>query len=223
VVTVLVIDDEEQIRHMLRHMLEPSGFTVIDAATGKEGIVRAMENKPDVILLDLGLPDQSGHTVLKHLRQWFHSVIIILSVLDNEEDIVSALHHGADDYVRKPFGVKELLARIQVCLQHYAAKPVQTVATFQHLTIDFAKQRVWINDAPIRLTSTEYALLHFFILNAGKVLTHRVILQNIWGPAVTDDVQYLRVYVQHLRQKIEHDPHKPTLLFTEPGIGYRFS
>ena len=220
---VLIIDDEPQIRQMLRHMLELNQADVIEAETGTEGIEKAVTHNPDVILLDLGLPDQSGHNVLTHLRQWFRNVIIILSVQDGEDDIVSALHHGADDYVRKPFSMKELLARIRVCLQHYDTKPVQTVATFQNLTIDFAKQRVWVNEVPIKLTSTEYSLLHFFIQNAGKVLTHRVILQNVWGPAVTDDVHYLRVYVQHLRQKIESDPHQPALLFTEPGIGYRFT
>lgn len=207
---------------MLKNMLEPKGYLVLEADTGQTGIQVAVEKKPDVILLDIGLPDQSGHKVLAHLRQWFKSVIIILSVLDNEDDIVSALHHGADDYVRKPFSLKELLARINVCCQHYTKKTTQTALTFQQLSIDFTKQRVFIQGKPIKLTSTEYSLLHFFIQNAGKVLTHKVILQNIWGPAVTTDVHYLRVYVQHLRQKIEQDPHQPQLLFTEPGIGYRF-
>lgn len=220
---ILIIDDEQEIRQMLRHMLEINHATVLEAETGQHGLTKALENTPDLILLDIGLPDLNGHQVLHQLRQWFKGIIIILSVQDSEEDIVSALQHGADDYIRKPFSVRELLARIQVCKNHYSQKPVQTELDFQHLKIDFSLKRVWINNSPIKLSQTEYSLLHFFAQNAGKVLTHKTILQNIWGPQVTDDVHYLRVYVQHLRQKIETTPHQPTLIITEPGIGYRFT
>lgn len=217
----LVIDDEIQIRRFLRVALEPHGCDVKEAETGSSGLVAATTLRPDLIILDLGLPDISGMEVLKRLREWYDRPIIILSVRDDEGSIVSALDLGADDYLTKPFSVGELLARMRVAMRkaNVGAEPILQTHDLQ---IDIAAHRVTLRGEEIKLTSTEFSLLAILVKNAGKVLTHTQILKSIWGPNASEHVQYIRVYVGHLRQKIEADPTQPKLIITEPGVGYRF-
>ena len=219
--TILVIDDEVQIRRLLRVTLEASGYRVFEAATGQEGLVEAASRLPDAVLLDLGLPDMEGLEVVKRLREWSHVPIIVLSVRDREEDKVMALDFGADDYLTKPFGTPELLARVRVALRHAAPTEKRTVFKAGYLEVDFVTRTVKVAGREVKLTATEYALLRLLVEHAGKVLTHKHILREVWGPNCTEQTHYLRVYMAHLRTKLETDPAKPSLFITEPGVGYR--
>jgi two-component system, OmpR family, KDP operon response regulator KdpE len=217
----LVIDDEPQIRRLLRVTLEANGYRVFDAATGNDGIVEAAQRRPDVVLLDLGLPDLDGVTVLKRLREWNHVPVIVLSVRDREEDKIAALDNGADDYVTKPFNSGELLARLRAALRH--AQPQGADAIFRNgqIEVDLAARAVRKRGQEVRLTPTEYALLRLLVTHAGKVLTHRQLLTEVWGANAGEQTHYLRVHVAHLRDKLEDDSSKPRLILTEPGVGYR--
>lgn len=220
---VLVIDDEAAIRKLMETALSSYSFEVIVAEDGASGLREASTRRPDIILLDLGLPDKSGLVVLAELRGWFDGGIIILSVRNDEEVIVSALDKGADDYVCKPFSVPELVARIKACFRVRQQVANQTVTLWEHesLKVDFVSRIVSKNGDEIKLTATEYDLLVYFVKNRGKVLTHTQILKSLWGPNAGQHRQYLRVYVQHLRQKIEDAPNTPRWIVTETGIGYR--
>jgi two-component system, OmpR family, KDP operon response regulator KdpE len=219
---ILIIDDEVQIRKLLQITLQTNDFVVTEAPTAKDGLTVAANHPPDLILLDLGLPDEDGHTVLKKLREWYAKPVIIISVQNNEEDIVKALDNEANDYLVKPFRTGELLARIRSALRSKNNDENNPVHNFNDLEIDLSTRTVKKNDDIIKLTATEYALLVLFIKNEGKVLTHQYILKQVWGPAYTDQSQYLRVYIAQLRKKIEKDPNRPKYLITETGVGYRF-
>lgn len=219
---ILVIDDEPQIRKLLEIILESNEYKPRLASTGKEGIILAANHPPDLIILDLGLPDRSGHEVLKELRSWFQKPIIILSVQQNEEDIVAALDNGATDYLTKPFRTGELLARIRSSLRRNVESSDQSVVSAGDLHIDLANRIVRRNDETVKLTPTEYNLLILFAKNEGKVLTHHFILKEIWGVAYQTETQYLRVFVAQLRKKIEANPNQPEHIVTESGVGYRF-
>jgi two-component system KDP operon response regulator KdpE len=218
---VLVIDDEPQIRRLLRVTLEGNGYQVFDAATGEEGILQVAQRRPEVVLLDLGLPDLDGVTVLKRLREWSQVPVIVLSVKDRENDKIAALDHGADDYVTKPFNSGELLARLRVVKRR--AQPSPDLAVFRSgpVEVDLTARKVMLNGKEVKLTATEYSLLRLFVQHAGKVLTHRQILREVWGPNYLEQTHYLRVYMAHLRDKLEADPSRPELFITEPGVGYR--
>ncbi len=220
----LVIDDEPQIRRLLRTLLEADGYRVAEAPTGEAGLAAAAQKPPEVVLLDLGLPDLDGIEVLRRLRAWTPVPVLILSVRDAEEQKVAALDAGADDYVTKPFASAELLARLRVMLRH-ASTPAQTTpsALFRSgpLQVDLAARLARVDGKEIKLTATEYALLALFIKHAGRVLTHRQILREVWGPRAEEHRQYLRVYVAHLRRKIEPGEGPPKLIVTESGVGYR--
>lgn len=220
--TVLVIDDEVQIRRLLNITLQSNDFKVFEAATGKQGLSFVASHPPDLILLDLGLPDENGHEILRHLREWYTNPIIIISVHDSEEDIVKALDNGANDYLTKPFRTGELLARIRSALRNAASEPNIPTANFQGLTIDFANRTVKMEGTPIKLTATEYSLLALFARNEGKVLTHQYLLNQIWGPSHQYESQYLRVFIAQLRKKVEKNPNRPSYIITESGVGYRF-
>jgi len=221
--SVLVIDDELQIRRLLRACLEGSGYQVLEAATGSEGIARAVHHPPDVILLDLGLPDMDGVCVLKRLREWSQVPVVVLSVRDREEDKVTVLDNGADDYVTKPFGAAELLARLRTARRHSFPAAENPAFRSGNLEVDLISRVVRLNSREVKLTATEYSLLALLVKHAGKVLTHRQILERVWGPGYADQTHYLRVYVAHLREKLEDDPAKPRLISTEPGVGYRLT
>ena len=218
---VLVIDDELQIRRLLRVCLEANGYRVSEAATGKDGIAEAAQRPPDVVLLDLGLPDMEGVTVLKRLREWSRVPVVVLSVRDREDDKIAALDNGADDYVTKPFSTGELLARLRVAQRHATPSPEATVFRSGPLEVDLAARVVKRGGEEVKLTATEYNLLRLFVQHAGKVLTHRQILKEVWGPNYVEQTHYLRVYLAHLREKLEANPAEPALLITEPGVGYR--
>jgi len=219
--TVLVIDDEVQIRRLLRVSLEANGYRVLEAATGKAGITEAAQGRPDIILLDLGLPDIDGVSVLKQLREWSSVPVVVLSVRDREDDKIAALDHGADDYVTKPFSTGELLARLRVARRH--GQPAPDTAVFQSgdLSVDLIARVVKLKGKEVKLTATEYSLLRLFVRHAGKVLTHRHILREVWGPNSINQTHYLRVYMAHLREKLEANPAQPELFITEAGVGYR--
>jgi two-component system, OmpR family, KDP operon response regulator KdpE len=221
--SILIIDDEGQIRKLLTITLQSNGYKIIEAGTGKEGIALVSSQTPDLVLLDLGLPDESGHDVLKHLREWFSNPIVIISVQTNEEDIVKALDNGANDYLVKPFRTGELLARIRSVLKKAGSEPNIPTATFNELSIDFANRIVKKATAIVKLTATEYSLLSLFARNDGKVLTHQYLLKQVWGPSHINESQYLRVFIAQLRKKIETDPNRPQYIITESGIGYRFT
>ncbi len=216
----LVVDDEPQIRRLLRVTLEANGYQVLDAATGQDAIVQAAQCRAEVVLLDLGLPDMDGVTVLKRLREWSPVPVIVLSVRDREADKIAALDAGADDYVTKPFGTAELLARLRVALRH-ADKQSEPVYRSGNLVVDLAARRVTVGGREVSLTATEYNLLRLLVRHAGKVLTHRFLLREVWGPNAENQAHYLRVYVARLREKLETNPAGPALLLTEPGVGYR--
>ena len=220
----LVIDDEPQIRRLLRTLLEADGYRVAEAPTGEAGLAAAAQKPPEVVLLDLGLPDLAGIEVLRRLREWTPVPVLILSVRDAEEQKVAALDAGADDYVTKPFASAELLARLRVMLRH-ASTPAQAAPSpiFRSgpLEVDLAARLVRVEATEVKLTATEYALLALFIKHAGRVLTHRQILREVWGPRAEEHRQYLRVYVAHLRRKIEPGEGPPKLIVTESGVGYR--
>lgn len=220
--SILVIDDEVQIRKLLTITLQSNNYTVSEASTGKEGITLVASHPPDLVLLDLGLPDENGHEVLKHLRQWFTNPIIIISVQNNEDDIVRALDNGANDYLVKPFRTGELLARIRSALRKSGSEPNKPSVQFGDISIDFANRIVRKNDTIVKLTVTEYALLSLLVKNDGKVLTHQYLLKQVWGASHQNESQYLRVFVAQLRKKIEPDANRPVYIITESGIGYRF-
>jgi two-component system KDP operon response regulator KdpE len=219
--TALVIDDELQMRRLLRVCLEANGYRVSEAATGKDGIAEAAQHPPDVVILDLGLPDMEGVAVLKRLREWSRVPVVVLSVRDREEDKIAALDAGADDYVTKPFSSGELLARLRVAQRHAAPTSETTVFRSGQLEVDLAARVVKLKGKEVKLTATEYSLLRLFVQHAGKVLTHRQILREVWGPNYVEQTHYLRVYLAHLREKLEANPAQPELLTTEPGVGYR--
>ena len=219
----LVIDDEVQIRRLLRVVLDSGGYDVHEAETGQGGLTEAANCRPSVILLDLGLPDIDGLEVLRRLREWSETPVVILSVLEDEERKVAALDAGAEDYVTKPFSTPELLARLRAAQRKTRPAEEITVFTGGGLTIDLTARVVTRDREDIKLSATEYALLRLFVRNSGRVLTHRQILREVWGPQAEEHRQYLRVYVTHLRQKIEIEPTRPTLIKTESGIGYRFT
>jgi two-component system KDP operon response regulator KdpE len=219
--TALVIDDELQMRRLLRVCLEANGYHVLEAATGTEGIAEAAQHPPDVVILDLGLPDMEGVAVLKRLREWSRVPVVVLSVRDREEDKIAALDNGADDYVTKPFSSGELLARLRVAQRHAAPSSEVTVFRSGQLEVDLAARVVKLKSKEVKLTATEYSLLRLFVQHAGKVLTHRQILRDVWGPNYIEQTHYLRVYLAHLREKLEANPAQPELLITEPGVGYR--
>src|SRR5246500_93422 len=217
----LVIDDEVQIRRLLRVALESENYQVHEAESGQQGLVEIANRKPAVILLDLGLPDMDGLQVLKRLREWSEAPVLVLSVRDDEAGKVAALDAGAEDYVTKPFSTPELLARVRAAQRK--TRPEEEVSVFKagDLIVDLTARVVTRDGHEVKLSATEYALLRLFVRHAGRVLTHRQILREIWGPKSEEHRQYLRVYVTHLRQKIERDPTAPELVKTEPGIGYR--
>ncbi len=218
----LIIDDEIQIRRLLRVALEAENYRVHEAETGEQGLIEIANFKPAVVLLDLGLPDMDGLQVLKRLREWSEVPVLILSVRNEEQGKVAALDAGADDYVTKPFSSAELLARLRAAQRK--TRPTEEISVFKHgdLIVDLTAHVVTRSGKEVKLTATEYALLRLFVKHPGRVLTHRYILREIWGPKSEEHRQYLRVYVTHLRQKIESDSAKPRLIRTESGIGYRF-
>ncbi len=218
---ILIIDDEVQIRRFLRVSLEATGYRIVEAATGEDGVVQAAMSHPNVVILDLGLPDMNGLEVLAKIREWSTVPVIVLSVQDAEHEKIAALDAGADDYVTKPFSMGELLARLRVTARH--AQPMQESSEFRngHLFVDFLHRVVMANEETVKLTATEYNLLLLFIKHAGKVLTHRQILREVWGPQMIEQTQYLRVYLAQLRKKLELDPTQPRLFLTESGVGYR--
>jgi two-component system, OmpR family, KDP operon response regulator KdpE len=218
---ILTIDDEAQIRRLLRRILEQEGHRVVSADTGRDGIAHAGTDRPDVVILDLGLPDTDGLEVLKELRSRSSVPVLVLSVRDAEETIVQALDAGADDYLTKPFHTGELLARIRALLRHRASGQEDQTFTAGDLTVDLKARTVVVRGQPVKLTPTEYDLLSLLVRNAGKVLTHTYLLQEVWGPSFAEETQYLRVFVGQLRKKIEQDPAKPHVLLTESGVGYR--
>jgi two-component system KDP operon response regulator KdpE len=220
---ILVIDDEIQIRKLLEISLEANDYKVYFAVNGKEGITTAANHQPDLILLDLGLPDEDGQDVLVKLREWYHNPIIILTVKSAEEEIVKALDNGANDYLTKPFRTQELLARIRTALRSNSSSVIESVISFGNIAVDFASRVVKVNNEIIKFTATEYNLLILLIKNDGRVLTHQYILKEIWGQSYSEQTQYLRVFVAQLRKKIEEDPNRPKFIITESGVGYRFN
>lgn len=219
---ILIIDDEPQIRKLLEFTLQSNGYLVKAAAAANEGLIMAGNHPPELILLDLGLPDDSGHNVLKELRKWYTKPVIILSVQKSEDDIIKALDNGANDYLSKPFRTGELLARIRSALRAVNSDSGETVLNFSDLKINLSKRSIWKNGQLLKLTVTEYNLLAILVQNEGKVLTHHYLLRSIWGPGFIDQSQYLRVFIAQIRKKIETDPNNPKILLTEPGVGYRF-
>lgn len=221
---ILVIDDEPQILRALRTILTEKEFQVTVANRGEDGLTLAAANPPDIVILDLGLPDISGIEVCARLREWTQIPIIILSVRDSEKDKVAALDKGADDYLTKPFGIEELLARVRVALRHSAQQQSkkETVITAGELEIDLARHVIKRDSIEVKLTATEFKLLAYLASNTGRVLTHQSILTHVWGPADADHTEYLRVYMRQLRRKLEVDPERPQHILTEPGVGYRF-
>ncbi|MGA9363940.1 MAG: response regulator [Bacteroidota bacterium] len=220
---ILVIDDEIQIRRLLQITLEAAGYRVHLAASGGEGLRQAAAVRPELVILDLGLPDEDGIGILKKLREWATFPILILSVRTSEQDIVAALDGGADDYLAKPFRTAELLARVRTAIRHRQPAGQEAVFRLGSLSVDLAARVVKKKGENVKLTPIEYSLLSLFVRNAGKVLTHRFILQQVWGPTFEEETQYSRIYIAQLRKKLEDDPSKPKMLVTESGIGYRLS
>ncbi len=221
---ILVVDDEPKIRMFIRANLEARGYEVYLAQDGVEAVEMAARLLPDVIVLDINMPRMDGVEACKRIREWSNVPIIILSVREDEKDKVKALNEGADDYVTKPFGIEELLARIRVALRHAGGAPpaAAPVLTAGDLEIDLSKRTVRLRNTIVKLTHTEYELLAYLVNNRGKVLTHRELLNNVWGPEYGDEVEYIRVFINQLRHKIEDDPSNPRYIITEPRVGYRF-
>jgi two-component system, OmpR family, KDP operon response regulator KdpE len=220
---VLLVEDQESMRRFLRPALAAQGYQVLEATTGAEGLQLAASHNPDLVMLDLGLPDVDGIEVTRRLREWTQAPIIILSARGQEPDKVQALDAGADDYLTKPFGLQELLARIRVARRHALAgegDQAESVFTAGPLQVDLARRRVLVGEGEVRLTPTEYKLLVALLRHAGKVLTHQQLLKEVWGPGRAGQTQYLHVYMGHLRGKLEANPARPRLLVTEPGVGY---
>lgn len=220
---ILIIDDEIQIRKLLEIALGSNGYKTIFAVNAKEGITLAANHQPDLIILDLGLPDEDGQIVLKRLREWYKKPILILTVKNTEEEIVKALDNGANDYLAKPFRTQELLARIRTSLRNLSQNENVPVIEFGENTIDFTSRSVKSKNEILKLTTTEYNLLSILVKNEGRVLTHQYLLKEVWGNSYSDQTQYLRVFVAQLRKKIEEDPNRPKFIITESGVGYRFN
>jgi two-component system, OmpR family, KDP operon response regulator KdpE len=218
---VLLIEDEMQMRRFLRATLQSHEYQLVEATTARDGLAQAAGRNPDVILLDLGLPDGDGIDLTRRIREWSKVPIIVLSARGREADKVAALDAGADDYLTKPFGVGELLARLRVALRHGAQPASEPVFVLAGLRVDFERRRVFIDDSEVHLTPTEYKLLGTLVRHAGKVLTHRQLLKEVWGPNAVEHTHYLRVYMTQLRHKLEKDAARPRYLLTEPGVGYR--
>jgi two-component system KDP operon response regulator KdpE len=221
-VVILVIEDEAQMRRFLRASLTHAGYELVEAETGEQGLVQAAAHNPELVLLDLGLPDLDGLVVTERLRQWAKTPIIVISARGQEQDKIKALDAGADDYLTKPFGVGELLARIRVALRHAAQTDAgQSQFVLGELRVDLVRRQVLLGDQEVHLTPIEYRLLTTLIKHAGRVLTHRQLLREVWGPNASDQTHYLRVYMGQLRHKLEREPSRPRYLLTEPGVGYR--
>ena len=220
---ILIIDDEIQIRKLLEIALDSNGYKTIFAVNGKEGIALAANHQPDLIILDLGLPDEDGQIVLKRLREWYKKPILILTVKNTEEEIVKALDSGANDYLAKPFRTQELLARIRTALRNLNQNENEPIIEFGEISIDFTSRIVKLKNEILKLTTTEYNLLSILVKNEGRVLTHQYLLKQVWGNSYSDQTQYLRVFVAQLRKKIEEDPNRPKYIITESGVGYRFN
>jgi two-component system, OmpR family, KDP operon response regulator KdpE len=223
---VVIIEDEPQIRRFLRATLSTQGFRLVEAVTGEDGLVQAATRQPDIVILDLGLPDVDGLDVIRRLREWTAVPIVVLSARGQERDKIAALDAGADDYVSKPFGVGELLARMRVALRHAvqgSKDPGEVVFSVGDLSVDLARRYVHVAGQQIHLTPIEYRLLTTLIRHAGKVMTHNQLLTEVWGPNQTEQSHYLRVYAAQLRRKLEADPAQPRYLLTEPGVGYRLA
>jgi len=224
---ILIIEDERHIRNFLRSALKTQSYRVLEAEKGREGLSLAASYVPDVVLLDLGLPDMDGIEVIKELRVWFTAPILILSARGQERDKIAALDAGADDYLTKPFGVGELLARIRVALRNRARREVTegggTVFAVGGLKVDLEARRVFVDDEEVHLTPIEFKLLTVLVKNAGKVVTHMHLLREVWGPASVDQLHYVRIYMAGLRKKLEKDPARPRYLLTEVGVGYRLA
>jgi two-component system KDP operon response regulator KdpE len=218
---ILIIDDETPIRRFLRVALTGHGYVVKEVGTGKAGLDVVAKFSPDLIILDLGLPDIDGLDVVRQLREWSKVPVIILSVKEQETDKITALDAGADDYVTKPFAMGELLARIRAAMRHNVGEEEQPVLQFEDLSIDLIYRRITVDDNEIKLTLTEYEIVKNLAINAGKVITHRALLRTVWGPSYENEVQYLRVYIGQIRRKLERDPSRPKHIITEPGVGYR--
>jgi two-component system KDP operon response regulator KdpE len=221
---VLLIEDEPQMRRFLRITLQGQGYRLIESVTGQEGLTEVATRNPDIVLLDLGLPDIDGLEVTKRLREWSQVPVIVLSAREQEEDKIKALDAGADDYLTKPFGAGELLARIRVALRHMflqSAGSEKSVFVLDNLKVDLAKRQVFIDDREVHLTPIEYRLLSVLIKHAGKVITHRQLLQEVWGAVYVNQNHYLRIYMGQLRHKLEADPARPRFFINEPGVGYR--
>jgi len=218
---ILVVDDDRSIRRFLRAALTAHDFTIFEAATGEEALAASVQEHPDVIILDLGLPDMDGVEITRRLREWTATPIIILSVRESEKDKIDALDAGADDYLTKPFGVGELLARIRVCLRHSISSSQEPVFESGHLRVDLVRRLVTLGEVEISLTPTEYDILKLLIQHAGKVLTHRQILNQVWGSPYESEQHLLRVNISNLRRKLESEPSQPHYILTEPGVGYR--
>jgi two-component system, OmpR family, KDP operon response regulator KdpE len=218
---VLVVDDENAIRRYLRTALTAQGFSVYEASNGQETLNAVIENRPDVIILDLGLPDFDGVEVTRRLREWSQTPIIILSVREAENDKIAALDAGADDYLTKPFGTGELMARMRVVMRRLSGKSDEPVLLVDNLKMDLSRRVVTVNETPVSLTPTEYEILRLLLQNAGKVMTHRQLLRQVWGTAYESEMHMLRVNISNLRRKIEPNPSRPHYLITESGVGYR--
>lgn len=218
---VLVVDDETSIRRYLRAALSAQGFAVYEAANGQEAVTAALANHPDIIILDLGLPDFDGIEVTRQLREWSQTPIIILSVREAEHDKIAALDAGADDYLTKPFSTGELMARMRVALRRLTSRPDDPILQVDGLKMDVSRRLVTVDANPISLTPNEYEILRLLLQNAGKVITHRQLLRQVWGTAYESEMHILRVNISNLRRKIEPDPARPTYISTEPGVGYR--
>lgn len=221
ILRVLVIDDERAIRRFLQASLSAQGYKIFEAETGEAGIQAVITHRPDIIVLDLGLPDMSGLEVTQHLREWSQIPIIILSVQDQEADKVAALDAGADDYLTKPFGIAELMARLRVALRHATQTETEPIFKTGDLMVDLTRRVVLANEQDIQLTPTEYDILKLLVSHAGKVLTHQQILRKVWGVGYDNELHLLRVNISNLRHKLEPDPSRPHYLVTEPGVGYR--
>jgi len=219
--TIVVIDDESQIRKILTITLEAQEYKVIEASKGQDGIVAVANYHPQLVILDLGLPDKDGFSVLSEIRTWSSVPVIILSVKDSEDYIVKALDLGADDYITKPFNTKELLARIRANIRRVQFIDNESIVENGNLKIDFVKGLVYKNSTELKLTNTEFQLLQIFFKNIDRILTHNFLLKAVWGPTHTEDTQYLRVFIGQLRKKIEDDAANPNLLVTDSGVGYR--
>jgi len=220
---MLVVEDDPEIRRFLRAYFSNNGYTLYEASKGQEALTLAAEKKPEIIILDLGLPDMDGVEIAKRIREWCQTPIIVLSARDKEGDKVRALDAGADDYLTKPFGVQELGARLRVALRHSRSKqqPEEAVYNFGDVRVDLASRLVYVNDKEVHLSPTEYKLLHLLIENAGRVVTQQQILRQVWGAGYMQEGHYLRVYMAQLRRKLEKDPARPRFLITEPGVGCR--